>query len=121
MPALTGLALLLALQAVGEALAHALSLALPGPVLGLALLLPLLAWAPVRTPVAAAAELLLAHLSLLFVPVGVGVVMHLPVVAAHGIGLAVALVGSTWIGMAVTAAVLRALLKDAPAEEPADG
>lgn len=107
---LQGLALLLLLQAAGEALSHALALPVPGPVVGMALLWPVLAWPALRAPVQAAAELLLSHLSLLFVPVGVGVIVHLDIVARHGLALLAALVLSTWIGMAVTAWVLRALL-----------
>jgi holin-like protein len=63
--------------------------------------------------VSACADLLLGHLSLLFVPVGVGVITHLDLVARHGMALVVAIVASTWIGLAVTALVLRALLRDA--------
>jgi holin-like protein len=111
MNALRGLALLLLLQAVGESLAHALSLPFPGPVIGLVLLLPLLRWPGVRDSVSAVAEFLLAHLSLLFVPVGVGVITHLDIVSAHGAALLLVIVLSTWLGMAVTALVLRWLLR----------
>ena len=111
MNALRGLALLLLLQAVGESLTHALSLPFPGPVIGLILLLPALRWPAVRTSVSAVAEFLLAHLSLLFVPVGVGVITHLDLLAAHGVTLLVVIVLSTWIGMSVTALVLRAVLR----------
>ena len=111
MNALRGLALLLLLQAAGESLTHAVSLPFPGPVIGLVLLLPLLRWRAVREPVAAVAEFLLAHLSLLFVPVGVGVITHLDLVAAHGVALLLVIVVSTWFGMTVTALVLRALLR----------
>lgn len=110
MNALRGLAFLLVLQAAGEALTHALGWPFPGPVVGLVLLLPLLGVARVRVPVAAAAELLLANLSLLFVPVGVGVITHLHLVAEYGLRLLLVVVLSTWIGMAVTALLLRALL-----------
>ena len=51
--ALRGLALLLLLQAAGEALAHALALPFPGPVIGMALLLPALQWPWFRAPVQA--------------------------------------------------------------------
>lgn len=122
MNALRGLAWLLLLQAAGEALAHALTLPIPGPVIGLALLLALLRWQPVRAPVQAAAELLLTHLSLLFVPVGVGVITHLDLVSSWGWQLLVVVCVSTWIGMAVTGLVLRALLRSPPgAQEPRDG
>jgi holin-like protein len=59
--------------------------------------------------VSAAADALLAHLSLLFVPVGVGVITHLALVSQFGARLLLVLVLSTWIGMATTALVLRRL------------
>jgi holin-like protein len=122
MPALTGLALLLLCQSAGEVLARGLQLPLPGPVLGLLLLWALLALPAVRAPVAAVAEPLLAHLSLLFVPVGVGVVAHLGLVAQYGGRIVLAVVLSTVIGMVVTALVLQALLgaESPPASEPGD-
>ena len=121
MTALRGLALLLLLQAGGEALAHGLALPFPGPVIGLGLLLLALQLPWVREPVGAAAQLLLSHLSLLFVPVGVGVITHLELVSRHGLPLLAVIVLSTWIGLAVTALVLRALLRRDPETERADG
>jgi holin-like protein len=109
--ALRGLALLLLLQAAGEALVHALKLPFPGPVVGLVLLLVALHWEWARVPVAAAAELLLGHLSLLFVPVGVGVITHLQLMSHYGVQLLVVIVVSTWIGMTVTALVMRRLVR----------
>jgi len=111
MNALRGLAILLVMQAIGESLTHALALPFPGPVVGMILLLPALRWPRVRESVSAVAEFLLTHLSLLFVPVGVGVITHLELVAAHGVALVLVIVVSTWIGMAVTALMLRALLR----------
>lgn len=110
MIALRGLALLLLLQAAGEALTHALKLPFPGPVVGLVLLLAALRLEVLRAPVQAVAELLLEHLSLLFVPVGVGVITHLALLSRYGLQLVVVIVVSTWIGMAVTALVMRALV-----------
>lgn len=119
MNALTGLALLLLFQAAGEAFAHATRLPLPGPVVGLVLLLAGLRWERIRQPVAACADLLLGHLSLLFVPVGVGVITHLDLVAAHGAALVAAIVVSTWVGLAVTSSLLQALLRT-PAKDRTD-
>jgi holin-like protein len=107
---LRGLAILLLAQSAGEALARVAGAPLPGPVLGLLLLLAALAWPPLRAPVEAAAEALLAHLSLLFVPVGVGVLVHLELIATYGLRMLVVVVLATWIALAVTALVLRALL-----------
>jgi holin-like protein len=109
-PALVGFAVLLACQLAGELLARALTLPWPGPVLGIALLLALLTLGWAQAPIAAACEVLLSHLSLLFVPVGVGVITHLDELATHGAALVVVLLLSTWIGLAVTALALRRLL-----------
>jgi holin-like protein len=109
MPLLQGFALLLLCQSAGEALLRLLGLSLPAPVIGAVLLLVLLRWRPLQAPVGAAAEGLLAHLSLLFVPVGVGVITHLGLLGTHGLRMLVAIVLSTWLGLAVTALVLRAL------------
>ena len=111
MNALRGLAWLLVLQLVGEVLARAFSLPLPGPVIGMLLLMPALGWRPLREPVTEVARFLLAHLSLLFVPVGVGVVTHLDLLRQLGPRLALVIVLSSWIGIAVSALVLRALLR----------
>ena len=112
MNALRGLALLLLFQAAGEGLAHALALPFPGPVVGLLMMLVALRWPVVREPVSAAAEVLLAHLSLLFVPVGVGVITHLGLVSQYGLQLLAVIVLSTWAGLAVTALLLRRLLRN---------
>ncbi len=116
MNALRGFAWLLVLQSAGELLAHALRLPFPGPVVGLVLLLVALRFEAVRTPVAACADFLLAHLSLLFVPVGVGVMTHLGLIAEHGLRMLAVIVLSTWIGLAVTALTLRALMRRQPRE-----
>ena len=108
MLALRGLAWLLALQSIGELLARGLGLPFPGPVVGMILLLVALRWPLVRTPVAACAAFLLSHLSLLFVPVGVGMMTHLSLIGTYGVRILVVLVLSTWIGLAVTAWVLQA-------------
>ncbi len=111
MLALRGFAWLLVLQSAGELLARGLHLPFPGPVVGLVLLLIALNVEAVRTPVAACADFLLTHLSLLFVPVGVGVMTHLGLLHDYGARLLAVIVLSTWIGLAVTALVLRALMK----------
>jgi holin-like protein len=123
MDLLTGLTLLLLCQSAGEALARLAHLPLPGPVLGLVLMALLLRWPAVRAPVGAAATPLLSHLSLLFVPVGVGVVGHLGLIAQHGAGMLLALLVSTWVGLLVAAWVLKALWPEVPVAtaEPGPG
>lgn len=109
MNGLRGLAWLLALQSLGELLARGLSLPFPGPVIGMLLLLIALQVPSVREPVAACAQFLLSHLSLLFVPVGVGVMTHLGLVSQYGVRMLVVVVLSTWVGLAVTVLALRLL------------
>lgn len=104
---LVGFAWLLTLQTAGELIARGLSLPIPGPVVGLLLLLAALRSARVRESVGISADFLLAHLSLLFVPVAVGVMAYLPLLREYGLRLLLVLVVSTWIGVAVTALVLR--------------
>lgn len=78
--------LILLLQLGGEILQKYFNLTVPGPVIGLMLLLGLLlisrrktsGWVPkFRQQMVDSAETLLTYLSLLFVPIGVGVIMHL--------------------------------------------
>jgi holin-like protein len=120
MNALRGLAFLLLLQSLGELLSRGLSLPFPGPVIGMLLLLLALRWPPVREPVAACADFLLSHLSLLFVPVGVGVMTHLSIVSQYGGRMLVVLLLSTLIGLAVTALLLNRLWRQTPSGHPGD-
>ncbi len=97
-------ALLLALQLVGEVITRALGLPIPGPVLGMALLLALLFARPTLVDqIAPTTTELLKHLSLLFVPAGVGIITHLDRLAESGLGLIAALILSTWAALIVGA------------------
>ena len=109
MDVLRGFAWLLLCQSAGELIARGASLAFPGPVLGMLILLLALRVPFVREPVGAAADALLAHLSLLFVPVGVGVIAHIGLVSQYGGRLLAVVVVSTLLGMAATALVLSRL------------
>ena len=100
----------------GEVLVRLSGLPLPGPVVGMLILVFVLRLEVVRAPVAAVADALLAHLSLLFVPVGVGVMTHMGLLSTYGLRMLVAIVLSTWIGLVVTALVLRTLLRREPAQ-----
>jgi putative effector of murein hydrolase LrgA (UPF0299 family) len=112
MLALRGITWLLLLQSMGEVISRGLHLPLPGPVVGMLLLLFALRWPLVHNSVQVVAEFLLQHLSLLFVPVGVGVMTHLDVLGQYGVRIAIVIVLSTWISLTVTALVLRALMRE---------
>lgn len=111
-----GFAVLLSLQLVGEVVSRALGLPVPGPVLGMALLVVVLAlWSKTDRPdplehgrpLERAADGLLASLSILFVPAGVGVVQYLDLIEAEGLPIAASIVVSTALAMLATVATFR--------------
>ena len=115
---IASLSLILLCQLAGEVIVRGLGLPMPGPVLGLMFLL-LLLLARDRLKILARGPLagggventsrgLLAHLSLLFVPAGVGVVQKLDLVAAHGLAFAGVLVVSVVLTLLVTVATFLA-------------
>jgi holin-like protein len=115
---IASLSLILLCQLAGEVIVRGLALPLPGPVVGLLFLLLLLlgrdrlkalARGPLQQDgVETAARGLLAHLSLLFVPAGVGVVQKLDLIAAHGIAIAAVLAISVVVTLLVTVATFLA-------------
>ena len=119
--ALTGLVLC---QFAGEVIARGLGLPLPGPVVGMVLLLALLVWRERRGLVAVPASLrgvtavLLGNLSLLFVPAGVGVVTQLDVLRANWLAVAVSILASTAIGLLVTGWMMQALVAPDATDAP---
>jgi len=104
------LAILLMFQFAGEMMQAVTGLPVPGPVIGMVLLLvALLAKLPVPAGIHATSRKLLAYLGLLFVPAGAGVVTRLPMIGAHWLPIVIAVVGSTIITMVITAVVMRGL------------
>jgi holin-like protein len=111
---IASLSLILLCQLAGEAFVRGLALPMPGPVIGLMLLLVLLvardrfavlARGPLQGDgVESASRGLLANLSLLFVPAGVGVVQKLDLVAEHGIAFLGVLAVSVLVTLLVTVA-----------------
>lgn len=109
---IASLSLILACQLAGEIIVRALRVPVPGPVVGFVLLFALLILrdrvAPfARGPLAVGriegtAKGMLAHMSLLFVPAGVGVVQNLDLIAAHGIAIVLVLAGSVILTMLAT-------------------
>ncbi|MDB0043844.1 CidA/LrgA family protein [Planktomarina temperata] len=107
---LRALGLLLGCQLAGEFITRGLGLPIPGPVLGLVILLAALA---LRPPLASAlrptTQVILAHLSLMFVPAGVGVIGNLDVLSSDWARLLVVLILSTILSMLVTVATFIAM------------
>jgi holin-like protein len=106
-----GIAVLLACQAVGEWLAAVLHIAVPGPVLGMALLATVLASAG-RMPagLAQVADALLKAMPLFFIPAGVGVLVLSETLRSAWLPITVALLVSTLLAIMATALVMKAAL-----------
>lgn len=112
------LTLLFALQLAGEALAEALALPIPGPVLGMAGLLAIFALRGGPTEAQeTTAKGFLDNLGLLFVPAGVGVTLHLGAVADEWPAILAAVALGTMVAMVVTGLVFRWLLRLTHAED----
>ena len=109
---IAALTLLLVFQLVGEVVARALALPIPGPVIGMALLfLTLLLRGGPGEDLRVTSGQLLQHLSLLFVPAGVGVMLHLQRLGDEALAIGVALVLSTLVGLASAALTMAWLMK----------
>ena len=113
---LESLAVLLLCQLAGEFIVLWLDWPVPGPVIGMALLFSaLVIKGGVPAPLADTANGLLAHLSLLFVPAGVGVMTHLTLLGNQWLPLTASLLVSTLLTIAVTGWLMQRLSR---AEKP---
>ena len=97
---LVAITLLLSCQLAGELIARGAGLPIPGPVIGLALMVALFALR--RSLVSAlrpTATVIVANLSLLFVPAGVGVVTNLAILTEDWAAILAVLILSTVLSM----------------------
>lgn len=97
---LFSISLLLACQLAGEIVTRGAGLPLPGPVTGLALLVLILLIRPqAGTLIRPTVSVILANLSLLFVPAGVGVIGNLDALSQDWPALVLVVVASTIFAM----------------------
>lgn len=119
---LGALTVLLVFQLIGEALVQFTGLPIPGPVIGLLLLfLGLCVRGNLGAPLHDTANGLLQHLSLLFVPAGVGVMVHFSRVAGEWLPIFIAVLVSTAVAIGVSALVMQALMRDRGRADNGDG
>lgn len=94
----------MACQLLGEFASYALSLPLPGPVLGMILMVIALQTLPALSDtLRPVAQGILGHMSLLFVPAGVGVVGHFAAFGGQSLAITASIIGSTVLAIAVGA------------------
>jgi holin-like protein len=118
---LNSIFVILFFQLVGEFIQKFLELSVPGPVIGLFLLLIILLMSkknyykiPINFQINLinSAENLLNYLPLLFIPVGVGVVMHLSLLEDNLVPVMLVIIIGTLLTLAVTAFVMDKLLRE---------
>lgn len=109
---LPSLTILLVCQLAGEVIARLFKLPIPGPVVGMMLLFAgLVIRRGIPENLEKTGTTLLSHLSLLFIPAGVGITVHLKLLADEWLPIVVALIVSTVITLAVTGLVMQVLAR----------
>ncbi len=104
---LTYLTLIFCCQLIGELLVSFSGLPVPGPVIGMLLLfVGLLLHGRLPEDLGRVADALITNLSLLFVPAGVGVMLHLKLLGNELIPISIALVASTLITIAISGGMM---------------
>lgn len=105
-------------QGLGELVSKLLVPSIPGPVIGLILLVAFLTLkGEVNPSLGMVADAFRQHLALLFVPASVGVILFLPELKTHALAVGTALIVSVILAIAVTALVLKLFSFKEPAYE----
>ena len=108
-----GLAILLIFQSIGEVATRFIHGLIPGPVIGMILLLVfLVAKKNIAPSIAAAADGLLAHLAIFFITAAVGVMLYVSELKSAGAAWLLAIFLSTSASMAITAWLLKWFFRD---------
>ncbi|MEK9671331.1 MAG: CidA/LrgA family protein [Rhodospirillaceae bacterium] len=97
------LTLIFCCQLAGELVTQFFALPIPGPVAGMAILFTgLMIKGGLPEDLGKVADAIIGNLSLLFVPAGVGVMLHLGLIATDALPISAALIISTVLTVAVT-------------------
>jgi len=123
---LTAVLCLIACQLIGELVREAFHLPIPGPVIGMFLLAAALALRGGRADGAIppflekVAETLIGHMGLLFIPAGVGVIAEAGLLRQQWLPIVAALLGSTFLSLAVTGLAMHWLTRSSGRQERGD-
>lgn len=123
---LSAFLVLLACELAGDLLRQVLALPVPGPVIGMTILVAALIFkrkaptfhSPVIVSLEQTSEALIRHMGLLFVPAGVGLIAKMQVLRSEWI--AAGLIGSTLLSLAVTGLVMHWSIRRRAARRPPD-
>lgn len=109
---LNGMAILLFCQLLGEVIVRLFNWPIPGPVLGMLLLLGVLMLRKRSShDLDLTADGLLKYLALLFVPAGIGVMVYLDMIGKAWIVIAVTLMSSIIVTLVVTGVTMQWMLR----------
>ncbi|WP_373018018.1 CidA/LrgA family protein [Thiomicrorhabdus sp.] len=112
MPFLSVMTILLIYQLVGELIVREFNMTVPGPVIGMLLMLfSLLVKRSFADQLLKPTEMILSHFSLLFIPAGVGLMIHLSRLQDEWLAITIALLSSTVLGLLVTAWTMMLMTK----------
>lgn len=101
------LTLIFSCQLVGELLVSSTGLTIPGPVVGMVILfIGLLVHRSLPEKLATVGDALISNLSILFVPAGVGVILHIGLIGNELLPISAALLISTLLTIAVTGCLM---------------
>lgn len=115
------LTLILCCHLAGDLIAKTLEISTPGPIIGMVLLfLFLVINGSIPKDLEKTTDAILNHLSLLFVPAGVGVMLHFKLMKTDWLPISAALITSTLLTITVTALMMTWLTKQPakPGNEP---
>lgn len=107
---LNGITLLLIFQLAGEMTSIIFKLPIPGPVIGMGyLFIGLILYREVPVALESASTQLLSHLSLLFVPAGVGLMVYFDYIAREWLPITIAVIISTTFTLGFSALLMQTL------------
>ena len=116
---LKSVTILLVFQLLGELIVRASALPIPGPVIGMFLLYGLLSTrGSAPASLTRTANGLLNHLSLLYVPAGVGIMVHFALIRQEWLAILLTLIFSTALTLVITALAMRWLVARAVSTVP---
>lgn len=109
---INGLTILLLYQLMGEVTVRWLDLPVPGPVLAMIMLfISLVVKGSTPSSLQSSANTILSHLSLLFIPAGVGIMVHFERLQNEWLPITIAVILSTVITLIFSAAVMLTMNK----------
>lgn len=109
---LLALFILLSFQFLGEGTVRLFHLFIPGPVLGMVyFFVALLLWKPLKGYVDDLTKFITTHLSLFYIPAGVGMIEYFDLFGKYGVGMVITIIVSTFITIIATALIFQWLLR----------